>query len=250
MIKKVFLYGCLLVVLAATGLWLLGLGLWAEPWKSAEVVSGPRVEVAAAHSGPSILFGDLHVHTSFSQDAALFGLPLVTDSDIALPSDACDFARYCSALDFWSINDHAEGMTPRSWQDSVQAIRDCNAQSGDPANPDLVSLLGWEWSHNSSEAATHYGHKNVIFREWEQGRSPLRPIASSKRHLRCRVFSRRYCADDSRKRRVQHTYGRRVSSLGQLFQVNENNSYSWASTGQGRPPAPWLWPVRQGTEGG
>ena len=119
------------MVLAAAGLWLLGLGLWAEPWKSAEVVSGPRVEVAAAHSSPSILFGDLHVHTSFSLDAALFGLPLVTDSDIALPSDACDFARYCSALDFWSINDHAEGMTPRSWQDSVQAIRDCNAQSGE-----------------------------------------------------------------------------------------------------------------------
>ena len=180
MIKKVFLYGCMLLVLAAAGLWLLGLGLWAEPWKSAEVVSGPRVEVAAAHSGPSILFGDLHVHTSFSLDAALFGLPLVTDSDIALPSDACDFARYCSALDFWSINDHAEGMTPRSWRDSVQAIRDCNAQSGDPANPDLVSLLGWEWSHTSTEAATHYGHKNVIFREWEQGRSPLRPIASSR----------------------------------------------------------------------
>ena len=40
------------------------------------------------------------------------------------------------------------------------------------------------------------------------------------RHLRCRVFSRRHCADDRRKRRVQHTCRRRVSSLGQPFQVN------------------------------
>ena len=70
------------------------------------------------------------------------------------------------------------------------------------------------------------------------------------RHLRCRVFSRRHCAEFFPRRRVQHTYRRRVGSLGQLFEVNENNSYSWVSTGQGCPSTPWLWPVRQGTEGG
>ena len=28
-------------------------------------------------------------------------------------SDACDYARFCSALDFWVISDHAEASTPQ-----------------------------------------------------------------------------------------------------------------------------------------
>jgi hypothetical protein len=182
--------GLLLVAVAA--LFLLGQGWGGDQWASAAPVAGPRPDavqaareqtqagalerLAGAAAERQILFGDLHVHTSFSSDAALFGLNL--DNPAVTPSDACDFARYCSALDFWSINDHAEGMTPRSWNDTVSAIRDCNAQSGDPGNPDLVSLVGWEWSQGRG-ADTHYGHKNVIFREWEEGRTPLRPIASA-----------------------------------------------------------------------
>jgi hypothetical protein len=95
------------------------------------------------------------------------------------PSDACDFARYCSALDFWSINDHAESLTPRVWADTVQSIRDCNAKAGDPRNPDMVSYVGWEWSNSAKDdVASHYGHKNVIFRTWEKGQTPTRPIGS------------------------------------------------------------------------
>ncbi len=182
MIKKILLGFLSLVVLAVVGLLLLGSGQWGERWQSSPVVAGPRPDSQPTGKSNEILFGDLHVHTTHSMDAAVFGLPMVTGSGVVMPSDACDFARYCSALDFWSINDHAEGMTPASWQDSVQAIRDCNAQAGDPANPDMVSLVGWEWSQGRGDDI-HYGHKNVIFREWEAGRTPTRPISSEEVYM-------------------------------------------------------------------
>ena len=91
-----------------------------------------------------VLFGDLHVHTTFSPDAFIMSMPLQGGSGLHPPADACDFARYCSALDFWSINDHAEGITPRRWSETRESIRECNAAAGDPANPDMVSFLGWE----------------------------------------------------------------------------------------------------------
>jgi Protein of unknown function (DUF3604) len=59
-----------------------------------------------------ILFGDLHVHTTFSADAFVRSLPKLQGEGAHPPADACDFARFCSALDFWSINDHAEAISP------------------------------------------------------------------------------------------------------------------------------------------
>src|SRR5690606_28803270 len=74
-----------------------------------------------------ILFGDLHVHTTYSADAFMMSLPLLHGEGAHPPGDACDFARYCSALDFWSINDHAEAISPQHWKDTKEAIRQCNA---------------------------------------------------------------------------------------------------------------------------
>lgn len=125
-----------------------------------------------------ILFGDLHVHTTFSFDAFLTSLPMLQGEGTHPPADACDFARYCSALDFWSINDHAEGLTPRHWDETVESIRQCNAVAGDPANPDVVAFLGWEWTQVGDTPQNHYGHKNVILRDLEDGKIPTRPIAS------------------------------------------------------------------------
>jgi len=180
MLKKILL-GLLLLILVP-GLWFHAVGkgwLGGEPWSPAPVEEGPRPQ-GAVDTTPRILFGDLHTHTNYSFDAYVFNSPLMKDVGVVTPADACDFARYCASLDFWSINDHAEGLTPRVWADTVESIRQCNAQAGDPANPDLVSFVGWEWSNSARDnAPSHYGHKNVIFRTWEEGRTPARPIASA-----------------------------------------------------------------------
>jgi len=153
----------------------------------AEVVadrSARQVEARAAlgkvaqRRAKQILFGDLHVHTTFSSDAFLFSLPILQGEGAHPPADACDFARYCSGLDFWSINDHAEILTPRQWTEIRESIQQCNQAAGDPENPDLVSFLGWEWTQMAESPGTHYGHKNVILRDTAAEAVPERPIGS------------------------------------------------------------------------
>jgi hypothetical protein len=131
-----------------------------------------------------ILFGDLHVHTTFSPDAFMTSLPMMGGSGLHPPADACDFARLCADLDFWSINDHAEGISPRHWSETIDSIAECNARAGDPADPDSVAFLGWEWSQVGGTPEEHYGHKNVIFLETDRERVPRRPIAAPRPEFR------------------------------------------------------------------
>ena len=77
----------------------------------------------APEPGEQILFGDLHVHTTFSADAFLMALPIQQGEGVHPIADACDYARYCSALDFWAITDHAEALTPRRWEETIDPIR-------------------------------------------------------------------------------------------------------------------------------
>jgi hypothetical protein len=152
----------------------------------AEVVAARAAAEAAAASeltaegrpARQILFGDLHVHTTFSADAFMMGLPILQGEGTHPIADACDYARYCSGLDFWSITDHAESITPRRWQETQESIRQCNALAGDPSNPDVVAFLGWEWTQIGQTPETHFGHKNVILHDTEEGRVPARPIHS------------------------------------------------------------------------
>lgn len=129
-------------------------------------------------SSKQILFGDLHVHTTFSTDAFLRSLPLVGGDGAHPPADACDFARYCSSLDFFGLTDHAEALTPQHWQESKDSIRSCNESAGDPDNPDLVAYMGFEWSQVGQTPAEHYGHMNVLFRNTSESDVPSRPIAA------------------------------------------------------------------------
>ncbi|HEX5066399.1 MAG TPA: DUF3604 domain-containing protein [Myxococcota bacterium] len=135
-------------------------------------------QVGVAHP-KQILFGDLHVHTTFSADAFQASLPMVGGEGAHPVGDACDFARWCAGLDFWSINDHAETLTARRWAETIEAVRQCNAVSGDAQNPDLVSFLGWEWTQMGSNPTNHYGHKNVILRDLGDEQVPARPIPAA-----------------------------------------------------------------------
>jgi hypothetical protein len=188
------LAGVVLALLAvATGfVWLAGMGSFgrfdselgqpAAPPRSAGAVARERERQSAVLPGrgaKQILFGDLHVHTTISFDAFMLNLPIMGGQGAHPPADACDFARHCSALDFWSINDHAENIHPDDWRATIDSIRQCNALAGDAADPDVVAFLGWEWTQAGLTPEDHYGHKNVVLASIEEADIPTRPISAS-----------------------------------------------------------------------
>ncbi len=126
-----------------------------------------------------ILFGDFHVHTTFSFDAFVLSLPGMIGEGAHPPADACDFARHCSALDFFSVTDHAEGMTPLHWRETLDALRSCRDVAGTTGDPDLVPFAGWEWTQAGSTPDEHFGHKNVVLAGLEPEEVPARPIAAT-----------------------------------------------------------------------
>ena len=132
-----------------------------------------------AETPKQILFGDLHVHTTLSSDAFRMSLPMVQGDGAHPPADACDFARVCSALDFWALTDHAESLTEHHWNRSIESVQQCNAVAGPADNPDMVTFMGFEWTQAGPTPETHYGHKNVIFKDIEKEKLPSRPISST-----------------------------------------------------------------------
>jgi hypothetical protein len=138
-----------------------------------------RLASPAAPGAKQILFGDLHVHTTFSADAFMRTLPLLGGEGAHPPADACDFARFCASLDFFALTDHAESLTPRRWAETRESVRQCNSVAGAGPDPDLVAFTGFEWSQVGRTPEEHYGHKNVIFRHTDDARLPVRPIASA-----------------------------------------------------------------------
>ena len=181
----------ILILVGAGGLVLLGRGVFGAHEGPGKITPIPRpaslvaersesARLASARVGASdttILFGDLHVHTTFSSDAFVISLPLVSGEGAHPPADACDFARYCAALDFWSINDHAESLTPEHWRETVDSVRQCNAVAS-AGDPDVTAFLGWEWTQDGSSPANHWGHKNVLLKGLGDSEIPTRPIAA------------------------------------------------------------------------
>ena len=180
MLKKILLGLLAAALTALVVFWVIGAAIFFEEPAIGQPVQVARPLTTEQHSGKHIYFGDLHVHTSYSMDAAMFGTPMSKGFGYFSPADACDFARFCSAVDFWSINDHAEGLTPQQWRKTKESIRQCNAVGTAGANqqPDTVAFIGWEWSHLGDTPANHYGHKNVIFRDLQEELLPRRAISS------------------------------------------------------------------------
>ena len=181
-----------LLVVATAGLYAIGAGVPGDRWEEGTPVADPLSpeNVAARDQAVAdaatelavprpkqILFGDLHVHTTFSPDAFAMALPM-TGGDGARPiSHACDFARYCANLDFWSVNDHAVGITPWKWEQTVAAIRQCDAVSRSSNDPDVTPFLGWEWTQMGTTPDNHYGHKNGVMRRLDE--VPDRPVTNT-----------------------------------------------------------------------
>ncbi|MCA9510535.1 MAG: DUF3604 domain-containing protein, partial [Myxococcales bacterium] len=133
----------------------------------------------AAADDTTILFGDLHVHTSYSSDGFLFSLPMLGGDGAHPPNDACDFARHCANLDFFALTDHAESLAPEHWTRSKESVRACNARAGDGGDADLVAFMGFEWSQMGLTPDDHWGHRCVVFPETDDARLPARPIAAA-----------------------------------------------------------------------
>jgi hypothetical protein len=142
------------------------------------LISNNEINQSADESVKQILFGDLHVHSTFSLDAFQGNLPIINGEGTHPVSDACNFARFCANLDFFAVTDHAEWLNRREWRDTISSIQDCASISEDLDNPTIIPLLGWEWTQKSIDKSNHYGHKNVILRSIEKDKIPLRPIGA------------------------------------------------------------------------
>ncbi len=184
--KLLLVVAALIALTALAGFVVYGGGSHEGPGQITPTASPPAVveqriarQPSAADGGGHILFGDLHVHTTFSADAFMRSLPMAGGSGAHPPADACDFARYCSALDFFAITDHAESLTQRHWDETVASVRQCEAVSAGSDQPDLIAFAGWEWSQVGLTADTHWGHRNVILRDLEPDAIPTRPIAAT-----------------------------------------------------------------------
>ena len=140
-----------------------------------------QVSQSTGEDTKQILFGDLHVHSTFSLDAFLLNLPIQQGEGVHPVADACNFARFCSNLDFFAVTDHAEWLTSREWRDTISSIQNCALISKDLDNPPIIPLLGWEWTQKSINKSSHYGHKNVILRSIENDEIPLRPIGAEEK---------------------------------------------------------------------
>ena len=153
-----------------------------------------------------IYWGDTHVHTRFSFDAYVTMSRSELDEEDGDPirgelvfardvREACDFAHFCSQIDFMASTEHAENVPESLWGDIQEQLRSCNSVYSATVTPaaglrPLTVFAGFEWTQGNPDATgtlparelssqTQYGHKNVIFPDLEEETLPLRVVSSS-----------------------------------------------------------------------
>ena len=112
-----------------------------SPYPETLVQSRIQSQIEVSNRDTQILFGDTHVHSTHSLDAFLWSLPNSQGEGPHLMADACDYARFCSAIDFWVMTDHAEGSTPRKWSETIKAVQNCNKVNEEKNLKDLISFV-------------------------------------------------------------------------------------------------------------
>ena len=68
-----------------------------SPYPEKLLLEKKENQIIVNKSTKQILFGDTHVHSTYSTDAFLWSLPILNGAGPHPISDACYYARYCSA---------------------------------------------------------------------------------------------------------------------------------------------------------
>jgi hypothetical protein len=140
-----------------------------------------RAGFTTAPPARQILFGDLHVHTTFSADAFMRSLPLMHGEGAHPPADACDYARFCSGLDFFALTDHAEIADAASTGASrSESVRQCNAVAAGWHGARRGGVHGFEWTQVGRDAGGALrAQERDLPRAPTTASCPTRPIAAA-----------------------------------------------------------------------
>jgi len=137
----------------------------------------PTNSAVIAREPNRLLWGDTHVHTSFSADAHRLGnrsadpntayrwakgLPVVDPYTQAM-------VRLRAPLDFAIVADHAEGLAKAAWAGTIEAAERHYAPCA------FTTFVGWEWT---SELAGHKLHRVVFMNQGAEQAQQLVPFSA------------------------------------------------------------------------
>jgi len=111
------------------------------------------------YAGMTTAWGDLHAHSTYSNDA------FEKEGCLLTPEDACKFARDVSLLDFMAITDHAENGPPgeytqEKWNNMIEQEKSISS-----SRP-FVIFPAFEYTKNTVRT-DGTGHKNIICYDYE-----------------------------------------------------------------------------------
>jgi len=111
----------------------------------------PYLVYPKAPANRPVFFGDLHVHTAFS------------DARIPVsPDQALKYARFTSLLDFAAITDHAENVFREPLTEREIALTH-HAIMEHTIPLEFSAFFGFEWTSTWNNPQSSLGHRNVIF---------------------------------------------------------------------------------------